>query len=228
MGPQTKSAGRDDNYYYQLVANVRRYKGAALLPSASSEKSINLSGGFDQWQNVRPEFRDAVGETAPRDFAGAGGLHYTNTSGRNDFRLLKVARDATNIYFYAQTVQPVTPATDTNWMWLLIDADQNASTGWAGYDFIVNRTVDANGNSWLEKNTGGWNWQKVCPVVVRVEATNLQLAIPRAALGLAGAPKTALDFKWADNLQRLGDVMDFYLSGDVAPEGRFNYRYVAE
>ena len=47
-------------------------------------------------------------------------------------------------------------------------------------------------------------------------------------LGLAGAPKTALDFKWADNLQRLGDVMDFYLSGDVAPEGRFNYRYVAE
>ena len=38
----------------------------------------------------------------------------------------------------------------------------------------------------------------------------------------------SFDFKWADNLQRPGDVMDFYLSGDAAPAGRFFYRYVAE
>jgi hypothetical protein len=38
----------------------------------------------------------------------------------------------------------------------------------------------------------------------------------------------SFDFKWTDNLQRPGDVMDFYLSGDVAPEGRMNYRYVTE
>ena len=43
-------------------------------------------------------------------------------------------------------------------MWLLIDADQNAATGWEGYDFIVNRTVEPDGNTWLEKNTGGWKW----------------------------------------------------------------------
>jgi hypothetical protein len=36
-----------------------------------------------------------------------------------------------------------------------------------------------------------------------------------------------IDFKWADNLQHPGDVMDFYKSGDVAPAGRFNYRYDA-
>ena len=61
-------------------------------------------------------------------------------------------------------VAPLTPATATNWMWLLIDADQNPATGWAGYDFIVNRTRDADGKFWLEKNTGGWNWEKVAPV----------------------------------------------------------------
>ena len=34
-----------------------------------------------------------------------------------------------------------------------------------------------------------------------------------------------VDFKWIDNPQRAGDIMDLYGSGDVAPEGRFRYRY---
>jgi hypothetical protein len=37
-------------------------------------------------------------------------------------------------------------------------------------------------------------------------------------------PQSNFDFKWADNLQHPCDVMDFYISGDVAPEGKFNYR----
>ncbi len=48
-------------------------------------------------------------------------------------------------------------------------------------------------------------------------------------LGLApGEAYRALDFKWADNLQSPGDVMDFYVSGDTASEARFMYRYVGE
>jgi hypothetical protein len=31
-----------------------------------------------------------------------------------------------------------------------------------------------------------------------------------------------------DNSQRPGDILDFYVSGDAAPDGRFNYRYGAE
>ena len=57
-----------------------------------------------------------------------------------------------------------------------------------------------------------------------------ELAIPRKALGLpAGKALLPLsfDFKWADNLQRPGDPMDFYLSGDVAPDTRFKFRYSA-
>jgi hypothetical protein len=54
----------------------------------------------------------------------------------------------------------------------------------------------------------------------------LQLAIPRKALGLKnGHGAVKLDFKWADNLQHPGEIMDFYLDGTVAPEGRFNFRY---
>lgn len=55
---------------------------------------------------------------------------------------------------------------------------------------------------------------------------NCNLPFPRKALGLDfGLHGTRLDFKWADNVQHAGDVMDFYLDGEVAPEGRFNFRY---
>ena len=221
--------GHGDNYYWQLIANVRRYKGVPALPKSSAAKTISVSSGFDQWRDVLPEFSGHIGETAPRDFAGAGGLHYTNYSGRNELAACKVARDAENIYFYVRTVAPLTPATDTNWMWLLLDADQNPHTGWAGYDLIINRTRDADGKFWLEKNTGGWAWEKVAPVEIKIAGNELQLAIPRVALRLnTNTTKTVIDFKWADNLQAPGDVMDFYISGNVAPAGRFNYRYEAE
>ena len=219
--------GHGDNYYYQLAANVRRYKGVPPLPAASPEKTILPAHGFAAWRDVRPEFSGHVGEAAPRDCNGAGGTHYRDASGRNELAVCKVARDAASIYFYARTIAPLTSATDTNWMWLLIDADQNPQTGWAGYDFIVNRAPDSSGKFWLEKNTGGWNWKRVAPVVCRAEGNEMQLAIPRAALGLKpGNAKIALDFKWADNLQHPGDVMDFYVSGNVSPAGRFNYRFI--
>src|SRR5437879_3644527 len=127
--------GHADNYYWQLVANVRRFKGTPGLPLASAPKRIRIRKGFEQWQGVAPEFRDHTGETAPRDFDGVAGLHYKNNSGRNDIVVAKVARDSSDVFFYARTAAPVSPWNGSNWMWLLIDADQNPSTGWQGFDF---------------------------------------------------------------------------------------------
>jgi len=221
--------GHGDNYYYQLIADIRRYKGVPALLPASPARTIILTNDFAQWQDVWPAYSGHVGETAPRNFKGAGGIHYQNFTGRNELAACKVARDATNLYFYVRTTASLSPATDANWMWLLIDADQNPRTGWAGYDFIVNRTRDTEGKLWLEQNTGGWNWERITPVAWLVKGHELQLVIPRAALGLKpGETKTAIDFKWADNLQHPGDVMDFYVSGNVAPAGRFNFRFAGD
>ena len=55
-----------------------------------------------------------------------------------------------------------------------------------------------------------------------------KLLLDLATLGLpAGKDSSPLsfDFKWADNLQHPGDPLDFYVSGDVAPDARFKYRY---
>jgi hypothetical protein len=220
--------GHGDNYYCQLVANVRRYKGAPALPGAAPATSIDIDGPFEQWRQVTPEFRDHVGDTAARDFDGAAGLHYTNRSGRNDLLALKVAYDDRNVYWYARTRRPITAHTDPNWMWLLIETDGNAENGWQGYDFIVNRSVEDDTTTWLERRVAGQRWQKVARIRYRVAADQLHLAIPRTALWPAGdTTGLSLGFKWIDNSQTPWDVMDVYQSGDVAPEGRFMYRYFA-
>lgn len=225
---EPQKGGHGDDYYYQMVANIRRYKGVPVLRAPSAASTIKMDGPFDQWRNVAPDFPAEEGKAITRDFAGVSGLHYTNKTVRNDFESFKIARDDKYVYFYVRTREPITAPSDKNWMWLLIDADQNTKTGWAGYDFIVERDTAQDGKVWLKRNTGGWSWKRMAPVSMRVAGNEMQLAVPRAALGLSSdKDKTKLDFKWADNLQHPGDVTDFYLDGDVAPAGRFNYRYKA-
>ena len=70
--------GHGDNYYWQLVANVRRYKGAPAVPKPPRPRPSASRTVSTQWRDVLPEFGDHVGETLPRDFDGVAGLHYTN------------------------------------------------------------------------------------------------------------------------------------------------------
>jgi hypothetical protein len=233
--------GHGDNYYCQLVANVRRWKGVPTPPKASPPATIRIDGGFEQWRDVGPEFADHVGETAPRDFAGAAGLRYVEGSGRNDLLAFKVARDARSISFHARTGGPLSPRTEAAWMWLLLDVDGDAANGWEGYEWIANRTAEPDGTTWLERNEGGWKWKRTARIECRHEGSELHLAIPRSALGLPeGTTRVSLDFKWVDGIQwadGIGsvegtaaprDILDFYVKGDVAPDGRFRYRYVGD
>ncbi|HSW46029.1 MAG TPA: hypothetical protein VLM89_10705, partial [Phycisphaerae bacterium] len=84
--------GHLDNYYYQMIANIRRFKGVRKPPARSGPKTIVIDGDFADWRDVQPEYRDDLGDTMHRDHPGydkAG--RYVNRTGRNDFTLLKVA-----------------------------------------------------------------------------------------------------------------------------------------
>jgi len=212
--------GFEDDYYYQMVANIRRYKGAPPLPEGGSSHSIAITGSFEQWRQVQPEFRDHTGETQPRDYFDVADVPVRNHTGRNDLILMKVTGDERNLYFYVQTRAPITPATNAAGLWLLLDTDQNLRTGWHGYDFIINREKGC-----VEHSTGGWNWEPAGKVEIRLAGNELQLAVPRAILGLN--QQSSFDFKWTDNLPQPCDIMNFYTDGDVAPEGRFNFRFMA-
>ena len=218
--------GHGDNYYYQMAAFIRRYKGVRKPPSASPMQTIPLNGDFTAWKNVQPEYRDDIGDTAWRDHAGWNNVaHYTNTTGRNDFVELKVARDKEYVYFYARTHAPITPHTDPHWMLLFLNTKGDTRAGWEGYNFVVNRRVENSTTSVLETSAGGWNWKPKAKVRYSVRGNEMELAIRRADLGLHNGQSLRLQFKWADNMQRDGDIREFLLSGDAAPNGRFNYLY---
>lgn len=125
--------GHTDDYYYQMTAFIRRYKGVRKPEPASKPKTIAIDGRFDDWRNVRPEYRDTAFDTTRRDHDGWGNsapgvrMHYTNATGRNDFVTLKVTRDDRNVTFYIETRQPITPRADPFWMLLFIDADRSWS-----------------------------------------------------------------------------------------------------
>ena len=219
--------GYNDNYYLQLVDYIRQYKGLGPQAAPSRPQSIDIDGDFDQWADVRPAFGDFVRDTQPRDHEGFGGVRYTNDSGRNDFEEVKVDRDARNLYFYARTADPIIES-DQNWMNLFLNVDRDGDNGWKGYDFVANRTVGEDGTTSLEASRDDATWEPVGNLEYRVSGNEMHLAVPRSLLGLHAREPLHIEFKWADNVPDSGDVMDFYVEGDAAPDGRFNYLYTED
>lgn len=220
---------RGDVYYVQLVDNVRRFKGMAPAEPASAPKTIHL-GAEGEWDDVAPRYAAYRGNTFHRDHDGAFNTHYIDRSGRNDIVEARVAHDNDNVYFCVKTAEPLTPATDPAWMQLFIDADRSKDTGWAGYDFVINRVSPSADGAVIERCASkdrSWIWETVDKVRYHVSGNMLEIAVPKALLGFdAGA--VDFEFKWNDNMQYPGSVMDFYVSGDTAPGGRFNYVYTSK
>lgn len=218
-----------DNYYYQLVSNIRRFKGVRSAAGIPEPKAIQVDGKFDDWADVTPDYRDHQGDTLHRSHRGYGDLMYVNTTGRNDFVKAKVSYDERHIYFYIETAEVITVPDASAWMMLLIDVDRDKNTGWQGYDYLINRTRDENGPAWIETNRDNdWQWSRIGDTVWRLSGREMELSIPRDFLVGKTGNKIDFEFKWADNIKQDGDIMDFYVSGDVAPSARFNYVYMAE
>ena len=209
-----------------MAQNIRRYKGVRPIPKNKGYTKIGIDGTFSEWNNISTVYRDTKGDVIHRDHDGYGGLHYTNTSGRNDIDLSKVAFGKKEIFFYAKTVENLTPSSDSNWMLLLIDADKNPETGWYGYDFIVNRTIkDSKTSTLMRYDEKTETWKEVCNIPFSASGKELELSIPRKVLGIKGNTAT-FDFKWCDNPQSLKDPISLCTDGDAAPNRRFNYRCI--
>ena len=201
---QPMKGGYTDNYYMQMVQNIRRYKGVRPQP---------VTHGY----NMPATFYDTRGDVIHRDHNGYGGLHYTDTTGRNDIIETSIYVTRKDIVFEVLTDSVLTPSSGSNWMLLYLDAD-SLSSGWEGFDYLVQggrlHRYDASTHKWLA----------IAPVVQSVAGKRLIIKIPRKALLLTGKA-FCLDFKWADNPTNPTDIISVSTTGDTAPNRRFRYNF---
>ena len=232
-----------DHYYYQLVNFVRQYKGARPIPTPSASATIDITKDNAQWNTVEPYYAAYIGNTGDREGKGWGDLRYHEYSGRNDIIGARVARDADHLYFYVECYENITPYTDPLWMVLYIDSDQQ-NQGWETFDYVLNKTSPTATTATLERFTGnGYETEVVGDVEYTVDGKYMQVKVPKTMLNLSGYDFT-VNFAWTDNVHDeddagergdadykyskfSGDIMDFYISGDVAPSGRFKFSYIS-
>ena len=199
-----------DHYYCQLVENIRRFKGVS--------DTVEPVNGVKTYYHY-------TDSTYNRSSKGWGGIEYTNSTMRNDFIKAEVSDDGRNIYMSVYTKDNITEYTDNAWMRILIDTDVSGiSPNWEGFEYIINRNNADENRVIVEKSTGGWNFETCGTAEYEVSGNVMKLVIPVSSLGLS-SENVKFNFKLSDNMKTDGDIMDFYLNGDVAPGGRFTFVY---
>ncbi|MEA2069343.1 MAG: hypothetical protein U9P12_09090, partial [Verrucomicrobiota bacterium] len=217
--------GFEDNYYYQLASNIRKFKGVRPQPEVCSHWNIEIDGRSNDWNDVEPECRDDVGDTRHRDHPGyASAGPYKNDWGRNDIVSCKVARDEENVYFSVKTANDlVVPAlSDPGWMNLLVRIAGLGLPDWEGYHYrIVPVATDGLAAVCAWRND---RWRKVMEIPCIAGSNFVELALP---LGKSGAnfQPLEIEFKWIDHMPEPFTVLDFMDHGDAAPNNRFRYAY---
>lgn len=221
-----------DNFYLQLIRNLRSYKYTQAKHYKYQKMTIDLSSesSLTQWDHVKAHYLDISGDAMARDYENAVGTahSYTDSSNRNDIAEVKVVHDSKNLYFYVKTKEDVTAhqSGDTGWMNILISAgsDFSGKSDFCGYNYLINRTPGADGATSVERSKGGYAWETAGSAQYRVYGNVMLCAVPLSALGLT-SDSCYIQFKVTDNVQNPGDIMDYYVSGDNAPIGRLSYAY---
>lgn len=128
-----------------------------------------------------------------------------------------------NLYFYLRAngkwIQ------DSHFTWLLLNTDDNYTTGWIGFDYLVDL-----GENLLKtsiNNTGQWQPQQNV-TIINSENNELHFSISYQFLQI-DSRQIQLQFKWfsADVLYTM-DPLKFIDKGDAAPNDRFTYTYATE
>lgn len=219
------SGGYGDNYFMQMVENIRKFKNTGSKVTQTEKATIDIDGDFSQWSAISSTYADMAEGGIRRDTLGYSD-RYVNNTGRNELLCSKVTQDSNNVYFYVQTEKDITDDYTGSWMNLYLDTDGVLDDSWNGYEYIVNYSVSSEGVSTIAKYNGT-NFEGVGKAKFRVYGNQMMVSVSKEALGISGT-NISLNFKWADSREAYSDVMDFYTLGDAMPYGRFNYAYNAK
>lgn len=236
--------GYGDNFYLQLIMNIRKYKGIPLTEDNMTEpvsKTIDINGDASDWDGVTNTYLNISTAKIERNHYGYikdDRYLYTQAAPDNFIREIKVTHDDDNIYFRIMCDKDISERNGDalNWMNLLIGVKGNnmpseANHCWETFNYVINRysTSDAAHKTSMEKvsRNGEYVFERMDDILYSVNGSVMQIAVPRKQLGISN-DKFTLCFKVTDSIEHPEDIMDYYVSGDSAPLGRLSYVYATE
>lgn len=200
--------GYFDNYYMQLIANVRRYKGTCGVPSATAGSTTTYRGFADG------DFtRDSEGWSS--DFI------YKNDSSRNSITSVNVSHDEKNIVFDINVKNAIENDVSGSFFNVFISSPESS-----GFDYVanVNPNVSAKTAEICKINANGDALTSLTPVgnnTFEISDRKIKISVPLEIIG----DKSEILFKVGDSREAFSSVEDFYDKGDVLPMGRPSFLY---
>ncbi len=207
--------GYGDNYLVQLMENIRRFKGISSNHETSS--------GVYKTVSTQKVARDCDGFYQ--------GTHYKQRKPTHFIQEVQVSYDAENLYFTVRTENPLTVPSkaSTNWMNLFIGVEGSSVPSWAGFQYVINRQRRQDGSALVERfiEQDSYALEHVGEALISVCGNELCFSISRKCLQIPEGP-FEITFKVADEVEQEDNILDYYVSGEVFPLGRFAYSFVAE
>ena len=205
--------GYGDNFYLQLVRNIRRYKGIAadgpsyIDPGTDGQNYISLA---------------VVNE--PRDCGG-----YKQAAAANFIRTVNVSHTPDEIVFRVDCADEITSPDDgaLNWMNIFMGFEGSKEKQWQTYSYVLNRHPEGN-VTWLEKYDGS-GFVKSGECALEVSGSEMIVRVPLELIAeLNDAYDFVMYFKVADSVEDPDNEMDYYVSGASVPLGRLSYTYAGK
>ena len=218
----SKSLG--DNYYYQLMTNIRKLNYSNEVDYVIPTKTIDVSSfNVNQW-NSASIYKDLVEDNMDRYFLNMSKQgYYEDYSGVNDIAEVAVLVDNNNLYFRITCADNITSYSSNtkNWMNILIKTADGGSN--IGYQYVINRMINTSTNESGIFKISGTSATAVGMGKVYVLDNVMQVSVPLTTLGLT-PQNCRIEFKVADGVVNpLLDILNYYKYGDVAPIGRLSY-----
>lgn len=201
-----------DNYYMQLIENVRKYK---YSEAQHYRMPIIDMSSKSAWDNAK-SYPDFAGDAIERNYKGYDPRTvYTDTTNRNDIVNVKVATDKKHVYFRIECSEPITEYRDgdTGYMNVWINPDDSQ-----GYLYVINREYGK-----LSKRGKDGTYAAVSDVQIQKDGKVMTVTVKLSEIGV-DASDPGFNFKVSDNVDA-SNPMNFYIQGDSAPIGRLSYTY---
>jgi hypothetical protein len=219
--------GYEDAFYIQMIKNIRRYKGLSLADEPAKKKTITITSGASQWNDIPSIGININNVRSSRNAYGATTkILYSQPAPENHISDVKVAHDDKNVYFFIRAKDHFTSYNGKpNWLNVLVGTGEPALKNWESYEYLIGESFK-DGNVSVGKLDS--DFKTVSAGNARyVQSENIiQIECSREALGLT--TNNRFYFKVAAGIDEPSEIMSYYTSGIAMPMGRLSYMYEFE